>query len=295
MLQVQRLEGFYWVAREGGYARAARAFPHPITQPAVHQQVKKLEGELGVALFERVAKDRVVLTPAGIRLYDFVKPFFEGLPGLVRSMRDGEYSGELRIETSNLLLRYMLPAWIRRLRKQHPRIQVQVSETRHPELAALRRGDVDLVIEHLYEVPDDVATMRVGVVRPYVVLPRSHRLAGKKRVELAALSEDPFISYVPNQRARELQLEALARHSATPPHLLSASSAEGILGLVEAELGWSILPWLDASGPRSKGVVALPLAAPKVDFPVVAAWRKDAAVNPLLDAALETAPRGDTD
>lgn len=291
MLQVQRLEGFYWVAREGGYARAARAFPHPITQPAVHQQVKKLEGELGVSLFERVAKDRVVLTPAGVRLFEFVRPFFEGLPGLVRSMRAGDYAGELRIETSNLLLRHMLPPWIRRLRKQHPRMQVHVSEARHPELAALRRGDVDLVIEHLYEVPDDIATMRVGVVRPFVVLPRGHRLANRKRVDLAELSADPFVSYMPNQRARELQHEALAKHAVTPPHLLSASSAEGILGLVEAELGWSILPWLEETGPRSKGIVALPLAAPTVTFPVLAAWRKDAPENPLLDAALEAAPR----
>lgn len=39
---LQRLEGFYWVARIGGYARAARAFPYPITQPGVHQQVRRL-------------------------------------------------------------------------------------------------------------------------------------------------------------------------------------------------------------------------------------------------------------
>ena len=59
MLQLHRLEGFYWVARTGGYAKAARAFPYPITQPAVHQQVKKLEGELGLSLFERVSKDKM--------------------------------------------------------------------------------------------------------------------------------------------------------------------------------------------------------------------------------------------
>jgi DNA-binding transcriptional LysR family regulator len=291
MLQVQRLEGFYWVVREGGYARAARAFPHPITQPAVHQQVKKLEGDLGVTLFERVAKDRVMPTPAGARLYDFIRPFFEGLPGLVRSLREGEYAGELRIETSNLLLRHMLPPWIRRLRKRHPRMQVHVSESRHPELQGLLRGEVDLVVEHLYEVPAEIATMEVGVVRPFVVLPRGHRLAAAEQLELQALSQDPFVSYAPNQRARELQHTALERHGAAPPHLLSASSAEGILGLVEAELGWSILPWLDEAGPRSKGVVAVPLAAPTIEFPVVAAWRKDAPENPLLDAALETAPK----
>ena len=57
MIQIQRLEGFYWVAFTGGYARAARAFPYPITQPAVHQQVKKLERELDITLFERVGID----------------------------------------------------------------------------------------------------------------------------------------------------------------------------------------------------------------------------------------------
>ncbi|MDX2010730.1 MAG: LysR family transcriptional regulator, partial [Myxococcaceae bacterium] len=58
-MNLQRLEGFYWVARQQGYARAARAFPYPITQPGVHQQVRRLEDELGVKLFERVGKDRV--------------------------------------------------------------------------------------------------------------------------------------------------------------------------------------------------------------------------------------------
>jgi len=42
-MQIARLEGFYWVARTGGYAAAARAFPYPLSQPAVFQQVRKLE------------------------------------------------------------------------------------------------------------------------------------------------------------------------------------------------------------------------------------------------------------
>src|SRR5207248_180584 len=49
MIQLGRLEGFYRVARAEGYARAAREFPYPITQPGVYQQVRKLEGALGEA------------------------------------------------------------------------------------------------------------------------------------------------------------------------------------------------------------------------------------------------------
>jgi DNA-binding transcriptional LysR family regulator len=81
-VQIHRLEGFYWVARTGGFARAARAFPYPITQPAVHQQVKKLEAELGLGLFERVSKDRMQLTAAGDRVFRYIAPFFEQLPAV---------------------------------------------------------------------------------------------------------------------------------------------------------------------------------------------------------------------
>ena len=49
MVDLHRLAGFHLVATEGGYARAARAAPYPITQPALHQQVKKLEADLKAA------------------------------------------------------------------------------------------------------------------------------------------------------------------------------------------------------------------------------------------------------
>lgn len=291
MIQLHRLEGFYWVARTGGYARAARAFPYPITQPAVHQQVKKLEGELGVTLFERAGKDRMLLTPAGSRLYDFVRPFYESLPGVVRSLREGDYGGELTICTAALLLRGLMPAWIKRLTRRHPEVQVHLAETMRPALDELRRGDADLVVDHVPEVPPDVATMRVATVHPFIVMPRDHRFAGRKRVPLSAFEGDTFISYSPRLLARDLQLQALARQGVAPPHMLSASSADAILGFVESGLGWSLVPSLDPTGPKSKGVAVLPLTSPKLEFPIVAAWRKDAPENPILDAALEVAPR----
>ncbi len=291
MIGLHRLEGFYWVARTGGYARAARAFPYPITQPAVHQQVKKLEGELGVALFERIAKDRMALTPAGEHLYGFVRPFFEKLPGLVRSLQDGDYGGELTIRTASMLLRRLMPPWIKRLVRKHPRLRVHLEETLEPALEELRRGEADLVVDHIPAIPPDVASMRVATVRPFIVLPRDHRLASRKRLPLRDLEGDPFIAYTTGLIGRDLQMQALARQNASPPQTLTASTADSILGLVESGLGWSLVPSLEENGPRGKGVAVAPLTSPKVEFPIVAAWRKDTPENPLLDAALESAPR----
>jgi len=291
MIQLHRLEGFYWGARTGGYARAARAFPYPITQPAVHQQVKKLEADLEVTLFERVAKDRMALTPAGDRLYGFVRPFFEGLPGLVRSLREGDYGGELTIRTAALLLRQLMPPWVKRLVRKHPQVTVHLGETLGPALEDLRRGEADMVVDHIPDLPSDVASMQVATVRPFIVLPRGHRLASRKRVPLKELERDLFISYSPGLVTRDLQLQALSRHGIAPPQTLSASTSDSILGLVESGLGWSLLPSLDEGGPKGKGVAVAPLTSPKLEFPIVAAWRKDMPENPLLDAALETAPK----
>ncbi len=289
MLQIHRLEGFYWVGRTGGYARAARAFPYPITQPAVHQQVKKLESELEFVLFERVGKETMQLTPAGKRLFEFIAPFFEGLPALVRRLGAGEYEGELRLRAAGLHLRHLMPAWIKRLHKRWPNIHVHLEEHSEPDVAALRRGEVDMLVDHFPSVPDDVATLVVGTLRPFIVMPRAHPQATRKRANLSKFSEDTFISYTKGL-ARTLQLQALARHGVVPAHTLSASSADVILGFVEAGLGYSLIPWHDASGPKVKGIAVAPLTSPKVEFPVCAAWRKDTPENSLLDAVLETAP-----
>jgi hypothetical protein len=80
MIDLHRLAGFWLVATEGGYSRAARAADYPITQPALHQQVKKLEGEVGLELLERIGKDRMRPTPAGAHLLAFVTPFLRDLP-----------------------------------------------------------------------------------------------------------------------------------------------------------------------------------------------------------------------
>lgn len=290
-IQLHRLEGFFWVARTGGYARAARAFPYPITQPAVHSQVKKLEEELGTTLFERVAKDRMAPTPAGQRLYEFVRPFFEALPAVVRSVQGGDFGGELRVTSSSLLLRHLMPAWVRRLHEAQPDVEVHLEETSDDCVALLRQGAVDLAVDHLYETPDDIATMPVALLRPFVVVPSDHPLAGSKTIALKSLGDTPFVAYAPGLKARELQFEALARDEVTPRSMLSGASAETILGFVEAGLGWSILPWLGDDGPTEVGVASAPLAGPAPAFEVVAAWRKDTPENPLLDAMLEAAPR----
>ena len=291
-IPLQRLEGFYWVARHQGYARAARAFPYPITQPGVHQQVKRLEDELGVTLFTRVGKDKVVLTAAGQSLFAFVAPFLEQWPQVVTSLRAGSYGGTLKVAAAGMLLRALLPKWLRRLHEKHPEIAVELAELRRADLEVLRCGEADLLVEHLPDVPDDLAVQRVGEMRTFLVLPAHHAMAQRKRLTLRELSEETFISYSPESRLQALQLRALELHGKLPKRTYAADSSDTILGFVAAGIGFSLVPSIDALGPKVAGVVALPFDVQGSTFPVYAAWRKHAPPNPFVQAALKLAPAG---
>src|SRR5438045_2523372 len=89
-VRLHQLEGFYFTGLTGGYTRAAQAMPYPISEPAVYQQIRKLERALGVPLVVKAKPRGTVLTPEGRRLHEFVRPFFTGLPGLLESIRRRE-------------------------------------------------------------------------------------------------------------------------------------------------------------------------------------------------------------
>lgn len=284
------LEGFYWVARCEGYASAARAFPYPITQPAVHQQVRKLEAELGCALFERVAKARVRLTAAGRLLYDFCAPFFENLPGVVRALRTGEVGGILRVTSGSLVVRGLLPDWIRRLSRARPDIAVQVEEHAAPALDLLTSGQADLLVDFVPSVAAGFIARQVGLAHTFLAVPAAHQAARRGRPTLHQLRGEPFVGYAPGTVHHALQRQALEQAGLDPARGLAATNVDAILAFVRAGLGYSLVPWLDPRGPRMPGVVARRQTGPGATFPILAVWRDGAVPNPLVGAALRVAP-----
>jgi DNA-binding transcriptional LysR family regulator len=291
MIHLHRLEGFYWVVKSGGYAKAARAFPYPITQPAVHQQVRKLEDDLGLTLLERVGKDRMLPTPAAQRLYRFVAPFFERLPAVVRELKAGDYGGELHLMAHGLVLRMLMPEWLARLQRKRPGVEIHLTETMRLDLVELLRGDTDLVVGWFPSIPDEVASIEVAVLHPFLVYPSKHRLGRKKRLRLEDFAGETLLCYPANELGHDLQMQALRERGIVPQNTISLDSADTILGFVEAGLGYSLIPWTMADGPKRRGVATQPLRLDGLRLPVSCAWRKDTPENPLLDAVLETAPR----
>jgi DNA-binding transcriptional LysR family regulator len=291
-MDLHRIAVFHLVATAGGYRKAARAASYPITAPALHQQIRKLEQTLGTTLLRRTGKDVMVPTAAGQHLLREVAPFLENLPVVLRQLRSGAFGGTLTIQAESLPIRHLLPQLLLQLRRRRPQAEIHLQEVANPDAEALRRGRADVLIAHLPEVPPDLATLQVGELHPFLVLPRE-AAPRRKAPALRELGELPFLAYPVGSRQHGLQLQALALHGASPRHSLHIDSADAIFGFVESGLGWSLVPALGSKGPQGRRLRAFPLDRPKVTFPVHLAWHARALPNPLLEAFLACAGKAE--
>lgn len=284
---LQPLEGFYRVARERGYARAARTFRYPISQPGLHQQVRKLEAELGVRLFERVAHAELELTSAGRELYDFCAPFFERLPAVLQSVASGAHTRVLRVEAGALEIRHIVPAWLQKLRRTSADVRVDLCETELPDVERLTRGKIDLLIEYLPRLPRGVGAKRLGAHHGFIVCPSDwldDPAPSSLRSWLRVLQGRPLVGYSSVLPQHNLQQSALFRLGVAHSRTLTASSTEAILGFVSAGLGFSVIPWPNERGPSVPSVAARRVRG--ATYPVCVAWRQSAAADPVIVAAL---------
>ncbi len=302
-MQLNRLEGLYWVGRTGGYASAARAMPYPITQPAVYQQVKRLEEELEVVLFERVGRSRMRLTPAGQIVFDFVAPFFEGFDAVVRAARASASGGSLRIQAAHQVVRELLPPWLAALGQRRPGVQIEVFEHHMPDLEGLRRGEVDLVVEYLpLGPPEDLGWRSVAVNYGFLAVPTAWtdvvEAVGRPQVlgdegalvGSGVLDQRPFVAYSRHLEHFEVQRQALAHFGLSPLMAAHVERAECILAMVASGLGYSFIPSLEPGGPRRDGVAVIPVGVDVARFPVFALWRREGPRHPLVEMLLELMP-----
>jgi len=161
-VRIHQLEGFFHVAREGGYTKAAQAFPYPIGQPAVYQQVKGLQEALGVALVRQAGPRRTELTPEGRALFAFVAPFFEGLPKVLERVATGG-AAPLVLASDQFLAMEALPPALRHAQKKCPGLVVRVEELATAEIVErVRSGHADAGLVLLLKGPPGLRWQPLG-------------------------------------------------------------------------------------------------------------------------------------
>jgi DNA-binding transcriptional LysR family regulator len=245
-MELRHIRYFLAVAEERHFTRAAAKVG--IGQPPLSQQIKDLEGEVGAALFHRLAHG-AELTEAG-------KAFLAGvmeMPSIAeratmaaRRAARGE-TGSLRVGfTATANFNVVVPSTIRAFRRAYPDIDLTLDEANTPSLiTGLREGTLDAAFLRPGAGGTGELQMRQLSEEPIVVaLPKRHRAAALEEIDLALLKDDPFLLF-PREIAPALYdtiVEACRKADFEPiigqlvPHIAS------IVNLVAAELGVSIVP-----------------------------------------------------
>ena len=159
-----RARAFLVTAEEGSLSAAARALG--MAQPTLGRQVAALEEELGVALFERTGRG-LRLTPTGLDLVEHVRAMGEaaGRVSLAASGHSETLEGPICITASEVYSAFLLPPVIRRLRREHPGIEIEIVASN--EMRDLRRREADIAIRNARpdqpdligrRLPDDTGT-----------------------------------------------------------------------------------------------------------------------------------------
>jgi DNA-binding transcriptional LysR family regulator len=195
-MNIHHLELFYYVALHGGVSAAVRHMPYGIQQPAVSGQIRMLEQDLGVKLFDR---QPFRLTAEGEELLAFAKPFFENVEAV--GARLGQRAGvQIRVGGSEWVLRNYLPEVIRRVKRQHPGLRMSMRTGFQPQMEALlRENELDLAISTALHGRSAPGLRRIPVVRVPLVLQvhKSSRLKSAAELWARGRIEEPLVSSVP--------------------------------------------------------------------------------------------------
>ncbi|GAB3311520.1 LysR family transcriptional regulator [Epidermidibacterium keratini] len=257
-MELQQLRYVLAVAEHRNFTRAAeQCF---VAQSALSHQVKALEKELGVTLFARTSR-RVDVTAAGEA---FLPAAQACLDAAARAASDaagavGQIRGPLRIGAIPTVTALDLPAVLGRFRAAHPQVQISLavgaSEQMQDDLEA---GRLDVALLGLAaQTPPYTAHRVLDRHRLTAIVSTAHRLAGRRRVRLADLVDEPFVDFPVGSSGRAQSELAFAAAGLVRTVAFEATTADLMLGLVEHNLAVAML---------APGVV--PAAAPVVRIAV---------------------------
>lgn len=239
MIENFRLRVFCTVARHLNFSRAAEELL--LTQPAVTQQIKAIEDELGVSLFDR-GGGHIQLTPGGKALVPFADRIKALSEEAVRAVAAayGEQSGDLALGASQTIAQYLLPALIAAFRKSHPKVRVTALSGNTAEmLEALLAGNTQVALIEGPERRKDLPIERFMEDHMVLVVPPGHEWAGQE-ITVAMLRGEPLLMREFGSGSRRVIEQALAANGLKAKNIqvsMEFDSTEGLLSAVEAGLG----------------------------------------------------------
>ncbi len=280
-MDLRQLRYLVALSEERNFTRAA-AREH-IAQPALSQQIRRLEDELGLALVERTTR-RVVITDAGALLVTRARRMLAELEAAqeeIQALR-GVLRGRVTIGTMHTMGPIDVSVALAQFHQRHPGVELSVREQSSEELAELLRLD-QLDVAFL-SVTERIESHGLGLAQLMqeelvLILPRRHRLSGRERIRLEELEDEEFVSYREGSRLREVLITAAQEAGFSPQIKLESNESLRVRRLVSRGMGVALLPRSDCVGPGADVAVAT-LAGPALTRDITLAWRADRRLAP---------------
>jgi LysR family transcriptional regulator, hydrogen peroxide-inducible genes activator len=298
-VNLRDLKYFVTLADERHFGRAAeRAY---CSQPTLSGQIRKLEREIGVTLFERTPR-AVLLTTQGAVLLPLARRAVEQADAMVQLARSGRdpLAGDLRIGVIPTVGPYLLPAVLGDLKRRFPQMQVALLEdlTQHL-LQRLDRNEIDCVLIATSEAAEN-RVMRPIADDPFLLaLPSDHPMLRQEQIRQEQLEELPLLLLDEGHCLADQTLSAChrRRNDLLGVADVRAASLDTLVQLVAAGLGVTLVPTLaQRSVLAAGGIVLRPVSGTNSSRRITLVWRKSfprpAAIEAFASVILSRLPAG---
>ncbi len=260
-MKLRQLHYIHEVAQRGLNVTAAADALYT-SQPGVSKQIRLLEDELGVDIFQRNGKHLSEVTPAGKRILEYTARLLaeaENIKNIAEEFHDTD-KGDLTIATTHTQARYALPPVIQKFRARFPKVTLHLHQGSPPQIAKMAaEGNADFAIateamehfEQLVMLPS-YHWNRCVLVKP------GHPLTEKKKLTLKDVAAHPVVTYTFGFTGRSKLDQAFAAHGLKPDVVLTAVDADVIKTYVRAGLGIGIIANMAYDERTDKDLVRLP-------------------------------------
>jgi LysR family transcriptional regulator, hydrogen peroxide-inducible genes activator len=243
-MELHQLRYFCAIADTGSFSRAARQTF--VSQPALSQQIAKLEDELGTRLFNRLGRS-VTLTEIGKSFLPRVRAVLRDLESARNDVVEKKTSitGLISVGVIPTIAPYFLPSILATFSRKWPLVHITVVE----EITALlldklRAGSIDVAVLALPVAvrSQEFESFPLLTEKLFAALPKGHELASRREVSLGELQNEPFLLLRDGHCFRETAVEACKRARLIPQIVFESGQFSSILSMVSAGLGVSIVP-----------------------------------------------------
>ncbi len=259
-MELNQLRYFRAVASTGSFTRAAEQ--QRIAQPSLSQQIRKLENELGVRLFERLGRT-VRLTPYGEALLEEASAILQHVSGAeaaISALQDG-VRGKVRVGAIPTILPFFLAPRLADFREQHPEIEIVLIEDMTRGLVErLQSGDLDIALAALPVKNPDIVGSEIFREPLVVAVGRKHRWAKESSVDIAEVRHERMLLLKEGHCFRQDVLTACTRARVELHSIFESDQFASIFPLVASGFGVTLVPAMAI--PHARDCRIVPLARP---------------------------------